>query len=197
MTRIVKLPVPILGLQSAVEQTTTMMSTSHCVLYVIVIHLSLTCWTLVLWILEKCLYFHNNLFLHKSLTIATFPQSFALWVAYSPMWAWFRAVIWISIKGKWKQVRNMCRKLIKRHIQQRSSHGSFLLSAGPQKAPWSILPLSWALSLSSYIINAKNILPLPCRYGAQGITLSKIVPHICNLLGDPTSQVGLWLFKND
>ncbi|CAL8326737.1 unnamed protein product [Lota lota] len=26
-------------------------------------------------------------------------------------------------------------------------------------------------------------------YGAQGITLSKIVPHICNLLGDPTSQV--------
>nr|XP_040058102.1 CLIP-associating protein 1a [Gasterosteus aculeatus aculeatus] len=28
-------------------------------------------------------------------------------------------------------------------------------------------------------------------YGAQGLTLSKIVPHICNLLGDPTSQVGL------
>lgn len=28
-----------------------------------------------------------------------------------------------------------------------------------------------------------------CRYGAQGLTLSKIVPHICNLLGDPTSQV--------
>lgn len=27
------------------------------------------------------------------------------------------------------------------------------------------------------------------RYGAQGLTLSKIVPHICNLLGDPTSQV--------
>ncbi|XP_031590979.1 CLIP-associating protein 1a isoform X15 [Oreochromis aureus] len=26
-------------------------------------------------------------------------------------------------------------------------------------------------------------------YGAQGLTLSKIVPHICNLLGDPTSQV--------
>nr|XP_029133047.1 CLIP-associating protein 1 [Labrus bergylta] len=25
-------------------------------------------------------------------------------------------------------------------------------------------------------------------YGAQGLTLSKIVPHICNLLGDPTSQ---------
>ncbi|KAM4731771.1 CLIP-associating protein 1a [Anableps anableps] len=25
--------------------------------------------------------------------------------------------------------------------------------------------------------------------GAQGLTLSKIVPHICNLLGDPTSQV--------
>ncbi|MEQ2210176.1 CLIP-associating protein 1 [Xenoophorus captivus] len=28
-------------------------------------------------------------------------------------------------------------------------------------------------------------------YGAQGLTLSKIVPHICNLLGDPTSQVNL------
>lgn len=27
------------------------------------------------------------------------------------------------------------------------------------------------------------------RYGAQGLTLSKIVPHICHLLGDPTSQV--------
>ncbi|XP_053327884.1 CLIP-associating protein 1 isoform X2 [Spea bombifrons] len=26
-------------------------------------------------------------------------------------------------------------------------------------------------------------------YGAQGLTLSKIVPHICNLLGDPNSQV--------
>ncbi|XP_029979992.1 CLIP-associating protein 1a isoform X23 [Sphaeramia orbicularis] len=26
-------------------------------------------------------------------------------------------------------------------------------------------------------------------YGAQGLTLSKIVPHICNLLGDPISQV--------
>ncbi|XP_041118510.1 CLIP-associating protein 1-B-like isoform X15 [Polyodon spathula] len=26
-------------------------------------------------------------------------------------------------------------------------------------------------------------------YGAQGLTLSKIVPHICNLLSDPTSQV--------
>ncbi|XP_052344513.1 CLIP-associating protein 1-B-like isoform X5 [Oncorhynchus keta] len=26
-------------------------------------------------------------------------------------------------------------------------------------------------------------------YGAQGLTLSKIVPHICHLLGDPTSQV--------
>ncbi|CAB1447108.1 unnamed protein product [Pleuronectes platessa] len=26
-------------------------------------------------------------------------------------------------------------------------------------------------------------------YGAQSLTLSKIVPHICNLLGDPTSQV--------
>ncbi|XP_013126878.1 CLIP-associating protein 1a isoform X26 [Oreochromis niloticus] len=26
-------------------------------------------------------------------------------------------------------------------------------------------------------------------YGAQGLTLNKIVPHICNLLGDPTSQV--------
>ncbi|XP_051967091.1 CLIP-associating protein 1-B-like [Xyrauchen texanus] len=26
-------------------------------------------------------------------------------------------------------------------------------------------------------------------YGAQGLTLSKIVPHICNLLGDPASQV--------
>uniref|UniRef100_UPI0037E92107 CLIP-associating protein 1a n=1 Tax=Semicossyphus pulcher TaxID=241346 RepID=UPI0037E92107 len=26
-------------------------------------------------------------------------------------------------------------------------------------------------------------------YGAQGLTLSKIVPHICNLLADPTSQV--------
>ncbi|XP_074514644.1 CLIP-associating protein 1a isoform X32 [Sebastes fasciatus] len=26
-------------------------------------------------------------------------------------------------------------------------------------------------------------------HGAQGLTLSKIVPHICNLLGDPTSQV--------
>ncbi|XP_035767144.1 CLIP-associating protein 1a [Neolamprologus brichardi] len=25
-------------------------------------------------------------------------------------------------------------------------------------------------------------------YGAQGLTLNKIVPHICNLLGDPTSQ---------
>lgn len=28
-----------------------------------------------------------------------------------------------------------------------------------------------------------------CRYGAHGLTLSKIVPHICHLLGDPTSQV--------
>lgn len=27
------------------------------------------------------------------------------------------------------------------------------------------------------------------RYGARGLTLSKIVPHICGLLGDPTSQV--------
>ncbi|KAL2087913.1 hypothetical protein ACEWY4_016741 [Coilia grayii] len=26
-------------------------------------------------------------------------------------------------------------------------------------------------------------------YGAQGLILNKIVPHICNLLGDPTSQV--------
>ncbi|XP_037832091.1 CLIP-associating protein 1a [Kryptolebias marmoratus] len=26
-------------------------------------------------------------------------------------------------------------------------------------------------------------------YGAQGLTLSKIVPHVCNLLGDPTAQV--------
>ncbi|XP_034466465.1 CLIP-associating protein 1-B-like isoform X5 [Hippoglossus hippoglossus] len=26
-------------------------------------------------------------------------------------------------------------------------------------------------------------------YGSQSLTLSKIVPHICNLLGDPTSQV--------
>ncbi|KAK3569320.1 hypothetical protein QTP86_026826 [Hemibagrus guttatus] len=26
-------------------------------------------------------------------------------------------------------------------------------------------------------------------YGAHGLTLNKIVPHICNLLGDPTSQV--------
>ncbi|XP_030628907.1 CLIP-associating protein 1-like isoform X1 [Chanos chanos] len=26
-------------------------------------------------------------------------------------------------------------------------------------------------------------------YGAQGLTLSKVVPHICSLLGDPTSQV--------
>lgn len=29
------------------------------------------------------------------------------------------------------------------------------------------------------------------RYGAQGLTLSKILPHICNLLGDPVSQVCL------
>uniref|UniRef100_A0A3Q1GTI9 Cytoplasmic linker associated protein 1 n=1 Tax=Acanthochromis polyacanthus TaxID=80966 RepID=A0A3Q1GTI9_9TELE len=27
-------------------------------------------------------------------------------------------------------------------------------------------------------------------FGSQSLTLSKIVPHICNLLGDPTSQVG-------
>lgn len=27
------------------------------------------------------------------------------------------------------------------------------------------------------------------RFGSQSLTLSKIVPHICNLLGDPTSQV--------
>lgn len=27
------------------------------------------------------------------------------------------------------------------------------------------------------------------RSGAQSLTLSKIVPHICNLLGDPNSQV--------
>uniref|UniRef100_A0AAQ4RTS7 Cytoplasmic linker associated protein 1a n=1 Tax=Gasterosteus aculeatus aculeatus TaxID=481459 RepID=A0AAQ4RTS7_GASAC len=32
-------------------------------------------------------------------------------------------------------------------------------------------------------------------YGAQGLTLSKIVPHICNLLGDPTSQVGLSQYR--
>lgn len=29
------------------------------------------------------------------------------------------------------------------------------------------------------------------RYGAQGLTLSKILPHICYLLGDPVSQVCL------
>lgn len=28
-----------------------------------------------------------------------------------------------------------------------------------------------------------------CRFGSQSLTLSKIVPHICHLLGDPTSQV--------
>lgn len=35
------------------------------------------------------------------------------------------------------------------------------------------------------------------RFGSQSLTLSKIVPHICNLLGDPTSQVrpaGLLVF---
>lgn len=32
-----------------------------------------------------------------------------------------------------------------------------------------------------------------CRYGAHGLTLSKIVPHICHLLGDPTSQVSVFL----
>lgn len=30
------------------------------------------------------------------------------------------------------------------------------------------------------------------RSGAQSLTLSKIVPHICNLLGDPNSQVSFW-----
>lgn len=36
--------------------------------------------------------------------------------------------------------------------------------------------------LSSFLFN---------RSGAQSLTLSKIVPHICNLLGDPNSQVSL------
>ncbi|XP_028972435.1 CLIP-associating protein 1 isoform X4 [Esox lucius] len=38
-------------------------------------------------------------------------------------------------------------------------------------------------SLCVCLISTLNV------YGAQGLTLSKIVPHICNLLGDPTSQV--------
>uniref|UniRef100_A0A673JEZ2 CLIP-associating protein 1-like n=1 Tax=Sinocyclocheilus rhinocerous TaxID=307959 RepID=A0A673JEZ2_9TELE len=38
------------------------------------------------------------------------------------------------------------------------------------------------------VFDIQSILKLTL-YGAQGLTLSKIVPHICNLLGDPTSQV--------
>uniref|UniRef100_A0A672MXS6 CLIP-associating protein 1-like n=1 Tax=Sinocyclocheilus grahami TaxID=75366 RepID=A0A672MXS6_SINGR len=38
------------------------------------------------------------------------------------------------------------------------------------------------------VFDVQSILKLTL-YGAQGLTLSKIVPHICNLLGDPTSQV--------
>uniref|UniRef100_A0A671TDR6 CLIP-associating protein 1-like n=1 Tax=Sinocyclocheilus anshuiensis TaxID=1608454 RepID=A0A671TDR6_9TELE len=39
------------------------------------------------------------------------------------------------------------------------------------------------------VFDGQFILKLTLLYGAQGLTLSKIVPHICNLLGDPTSQV--------
>lgn len=34
-----------------------------------------------------------------------------------------------------------------------------------------------------------NVIFCFCRFGSQSLTLSKMVPHICNLLGDPTSQV--------
>lgn len=34
-----------------------------------------------------------------------------------------------------------------------------------------------------------SCIPFVSSSGAQTLTLSKIVPHICNLLGDPNSQV--------
>lgn len=34
-----------------------------------------------------------------------------------------------------------------------------------------------------------SLMPFISSSGAQTLTLSKIVPHICNLLGDPNSQV--------
>lgn len=42
-------------------------------------------------------------------------------------------------------------------------------------------------------VRSWNIWPLTSaacyRFGSQSLTLNKIVPHICSLLGDPTSQV--------
>lgn len=46
---------------------------------------------------------------------------------------------------------------------------------------WGLVFIDWNICVFCFL-----------RFGSQSLTLSKIVPHICNLLGDPTSQVRPW-----
>lgn len=48
--------------------------------------------------------------------------------------------------------------------------------------------------LSSFVLTS-NKYPFVFSSGAHTLTLSKIVPHICNLLGDPNSQVSVFSEK--
>lgn len=51
--------------------------------------------------------------------------------------------------------------------------------------------LRYVVGICSAIHTSALLFFIP-RSGAQSLTLSKIVPHICNLLGDPNSQVSFY-----
>lgn len=78
---------------------------------------------------------------------------------------------------------------------------SSIKTTGPEKECAFVSSPRWTREFPSFARSARagrllvffplliTLICLSYRYGAQGLTLNKIVPHICNLLGDPTSQV--------
>lgn len=64
----------------------------------------------------------------------------------------------------------------------------------PQVLIWRLTTLLSFVPDDWYFTCPMSVWPSSCspsRYGAQGLTLSKILPHLCYLLGDPVSQVCL------
>ena len=42
------------------------------------------------------------------------------------------------------------------------------------------------------VLGLNIVLAVLFRFGPSSLTISKFVPHICKLLGDPNSQVRMW-----
>lgn len=70
---------------------------------------------------------------------------------------------------------------------------------GPERVSASVSSQPWMCKTHHPSADWSSVINVPqedfyhcccfCRFGSQSLTLSKIVPHICHLLGDPTSQV--------